>query len=115
LDYSPHHRIATLSAELSSRTITVGSAGKTFGCTGWRIGWLIGEANLIKYAAMANTRVVFSCVSPLQEAVAVAFEQAEQQGYYDSTVKAYQERMETLNKVWDELGLPVLFYNKYGR
>lgn len=107
LDYVKHHRIATFSPELSSRTITVGSAGKTFGCTGWRIGWLIGEAHLIKYAAAANTRVVYSCVSPLQEAVAAAFEQAEQHGYYEKTVIAYQNRMRTLNKVWDELGLPV--------
>jgi kynurenine aminotransferase len=93
---------------LASRTITVGSAGKTFGCTGWRIGWLIGEAHLIKYAAAANTRVVYSAVSPLQEAVAVAFEQAEKNGYYEKTVWAYLERMKTLNKVWDELGLPVI-------
>jgi kynurenine aminotransferase len=107
LDYIPHHRIGTLSPELSSRTITVGSAGKTFGCTGWRIGWLIGEPHLIKYAAAANTRVVFSCVSPLQEAVAVAFEVAEDHDYYEKTVAAYQERMKALNKVWDELGLPV--------
>jgi kynurenine aminotransferase len=114
LDYEPHHRIATLSPELSSRTITVGSAGKTFGCTGWRIGWLIGEPHLIKYAAAANTRVVFSCVSPLQEAVAVAFEQAEEHGYYDKTVAAYQERMKTLNKVWDELGLPVCLSISFG-
>ena len=108
MDFVPHHRIATFSKELASRTITVGSAGKTFGCTGWRIGWLIGQPHLIKYAAAANTRVVFSCVSPLQEAVAVAFEQAEKHGYYEATVKAYQERMKTLNKVWDELGLPVV-------
>lgn len=67
---------------------------------------MIGEPHLIKYAAAANTRVVFSCVSPLQEAVAVAFEKAESYGYYEKTVKAYEKRMKTLNKVWDELGLP---------
>jgi kynurenine aminotransferase len=85
----------------------VGSAGKTFGCTGWRIGWLIGQEHLIKYVAAAHTRIVFTCVSPLQEAIAVAFEKAEQEGYYVRTVAEYQERMQTLNKVWDELGLPV--------
>lgn len=37
----------------------------------------------------------------------MAFEKADDHGYYQSTVKAYQERMKTLNKVWDELGLPV--------
>ncbi|ODV89988.1 hypothetical protein CANCADRAFT_31087, partial [Tortispora caseinolytica NRRL Y-17796] len=42
LYYTPFTRIATLSPEISARTITVGSAGKTFAATGWRIGWLIG-------------------------------------------------------------------------
>ena len=88
----------------------MGSAGKTFGCTGWRIGWLIGEPGLIKYAAAANTRVVFTCVSPLQEAVAIALEEAEEHGYYQQTVEAYQNRMQILNKVWDELGLPVFLH-----
>lgn len=30
------------------RTLTVSSAGKTFSCTGWKIGWLLGPAHLIK-------------------------------------------------------------------
>jgi kynurenine aminotransferase len=71
---------------------------------------LIGEPHLIKYAAAAHTRIVFCCVSPLQEAVAIGFEKAEAHGYYEDTVKAYQDRMKTLNKVWDELGLPVPVY-----
>ena len=41
----------------------------------------------------------------------MAFEVAESHGYYEKTVAAYQERMRTLNKVWDELGLPVNFFH----
>jgi len=42
LYYVPFTRIATLSPELWERTLTVGSAGKAFYATGWRVGYLIG-------------------------------------------------------------------------
>ena len=29
------------------RTITIGSAGKTFSVTGWKLGWAVGPSNLI--------------------------------------------------------------------
>lgn len=56
LYYTEFTRIATLSPELQKLTLTVGSAGKTFSATGWRVGWLIGDAELIKYVAAAHTR-----------------------------------------------------------
>lgn len=37
LFYVPFTRIATLSPEIRDLTITVGSAGKNFYCTGWRV------------------------------------------------------------------------------
>jgi aspartate/methionine/tyrosine aminotransferase len=30
------------------RTITVSSAGKTFCCTGWKVGWAVAPVNIIK-------------------------------------------------------------------
>ncbi len=30
------------------RTITIGSMGKMFGVTGWKIGWIIAPAELVK-------------------------------------------------------------------
>jgi len=38
LYYVPFTRIATLSPEVEKITITVGSAGKNFYATGWRVG-----------------------------------------------------------------------------
>jgi kynurenine aminotransferase len=99
-------RIASLSNDLASRTITVGSAGKTFGCTGWRVGWLIASPELINYCAAAHTRICFVANSPLQEATAVAFERADEHQYYETTRKEYLERMDTLTGIFDELGLP---------
>lgn len=106
LDYKPQVRIATLSKELADRTITIGSAGKTFGCTGWRVGWLIGNPELINYSAAAHTRICFVANSPLQEATAIAFERAEAEGYYEKTCSEYLERRDVLQSTFDELGLP---------
>jgi len=71
LYYVPFTRIATLSPEIEKITLTVGSAGKNFYATGWRVGWLMGPAELIKPVAAAHTRICFTTVSPLQEACAV--------------------------------------------
>lgn len=38
LFYVPFTRVATLSPEVERLTLTVGSAGKNFYCTGWRVG-----------------------------------------------------------------------------
>jgi kynurenine aminotransferase len=71
LYYVPFTRIATLSPEIERLTITVGSAGKNFYATGWRVGWLMGPAHLIQHVSAAHMRICYSSVSPLQEACAV--------------------------------------------
>ena len=107
LYYVPFTRIATLSPEIARLTLTVGSAGKNFYATGWRVGWLIGPEHLIKYVAAAHTRICFSSVSPLQEAAAVGFEQADEVGFWEESKKEMKGKMTRFNEVFDELGLPV--------
>ncbi|PHH79028.1 hypothetical protein CDD80_5742 [Ophiocordyceps camponoti-rufipedis] len=106
LYYVPFTRMATLSPEIERQTLTVGSAGKNFYATGWRVGWLMGPADLIKYVSAAHTRICFSSVSPLQEACAVGFEEAEARGFWKQTVKDMRSKMDLFNGVWRELGLP---------
>lgn len=67
---SSHIRIATLPG-MWERTITVGSAGKSFCCTGWRVGWLIGPSELVKYSLLAHSRIVFCANTPLQVSLRV--------------------------------------------
>lgn len=43
-----HVRMAQLD-DLWERTVTVGSAGKTFSVTGWKLGWAYGPQALIRY------------------------------------------------------------------
>jgi len=67
-----HHRpIATLPG-MWERTITVGSAGKSFSLTGWKVGWASGPPDLI--AAVRTVRQHLSYVSsgPFQWAIVEA-------------------------------------------
>lgn len=107
LYYVPFTRIATLSPEIAKLTLTVGSAGKNFYATGWRVGWLIGPEHLIKYVSAAHTRICYSSVSPLQEAAAVGFEQADKMGFWEESKKEMQGKMKRFTEVFDELDLPV--------
>ena len=106
LFYVPFTRLATLSPEIAALTLTVGSAGKNFYATGWRVGWLIGPEHLIKYVSAAHTRICYSSVSPLQEAAAVGFEDADKEGFWDSSRKEMKSKMTRFCEVFDELGLP---------
>ena len=107
LYYVPFTRIATISPEIAAHTLTVGSAGKNFYATGWRVGWLIGPENLIKYVSAAHTRICFSSVSPLQEAAAVGFEKADEMGFWEQSKNEMQGKMRRFCEVFDELGIPV--------
>ena len=56
------------------RTITIGSAGKTFSVTGWKIGWAYGAERLMRPLMMLHQNCVYTCNTPAQEAIAVGFE-----------------------------------------
>jgi kynurenine aminotransferase len=102
----PFTRIATLSPEVEQITLTVGSAGKNFYATGWRVGWLMGPPHLIQYVSAAHTRICYSSVSPLQEACAIGFEQADAHGFWPASIASLRHKMALFNAVWDELGVP---------
>ena len=109
LYYGPSFpRPATLKSlpELSERTLTVGSAGKSFAATGWRVGWVQGPASLIQYVAAAHTRICFSTPAPLQQAVSEAFIAASENGYFEKTRQEYLKKYEIFTKVFEELELP---------
>ncbi|KAI1041526.1 hypothetical protein LB505_001649 [Fusarium chuoi] len=109
LFYVPFTRIANLSPEVEKLTLTVGSAGKNFYATGWRVGWLIGPPELIQPVTAAHTRICFSTPAPFQEAAAIGFEQADKNGFWDETIKEMKAKVDRLNEVFEELNLPVTY------
>lgn len=101
-------RPATLASlpELAQRTLTVGSAGKSFAATGWRVGWVQGPPGLIKYVTASHTRICFSTPAPLQQAVSEGFELEAENNYFAITRKEYVKKYEIFEKVFQDLGLP---------
>ena len=55
---------------MRERCIRIGSAGKTFSLTGWKVGYLTGPPDLITAAAKAHQFLTFTTPPNLQKAVA---------------------------------------------
>ncbi|MGW4942749.1 pyridoxal phosphate-dependent aminotransferase [Actinoplanes sp. NPDC004185] len=68
---APHIPLATLPGMLE-RTLRISSAGKSFSCTGWKVGWATGPAPLVSTAMRVKQFLTFVNAGPLQPAVAVA-------------------------------------------
>jgi N-succinyldiaminopimelate aminotransferase len=71
-DGARHIPIAALPG-MFERTVTIGSAGKSFGMTGWKIGWVYGPAELVRGVGQAHQYIAFAANHPAQAAVAYAF------------------------------------------
>lgn len=99
-----HTRIATLPG-MWERTITLGSAGKTFSVTGWKIGWAIAPQPIVQAIFAAHQWIPFAVSTPMQEAVAVALEGAAERDYFNWLSQMYREKRDRLLTVLDEVGL----------
>src|SRR5205085_4285063 len=55
---------------MAERTIKIGSAGKIFSLTGWKVGWIIAAPELAAIVARAHQFLTFSTAPNLQSAVA---------------------------------------------
>src|SRR5581483_12076956 len=54
---------------MRERTVRIGSAGKTFSLTGWKVGYITGPAALMKPITKAHQFVTFTTPPNLQHAV----------------------------------------------
>jgi N-succinyldiaminopimelate aminotransferase len=66
-----HLPLATLPG-MRERTVRISSAGKTFSCTGWKIGWASGPPALVAAVTKVKQFLTYVNGAPLQPAVAVA-------------------------------------------
>ena len=63
---------------MAERTIKVGSAGKIFSLTGWKVGWLVAGPALVDVAAKAHQFLTFATAPNLQSAVAFGLAQGDE-------------------------------------
>jgi aspartate/methionine/tyrosine aminotransferase len=97
-------RLASLPG-MWERCLTVGSAGKRFGVTGWRIGWIVGDTTLLNSVLSVHSRTVFSAPSPLQEACARSLSIAAQSGYFEEMRALLRRKRDMLMKTLEEVGM----------
>ncbi len=62
---------------MAERTVKVGSAGKIFSLTGWKVGWLVAAPELAKVVARAHQFLTFSTAPNLQAAVAFGLDRGD--------------------------------------
>ncbi len=55
---------------MRERTVTIGSAGKTFSFTGWKIGWVTSTPELVTAVRTAKQFLTFVSGGPFQYAIA---------------------------------------------
>jgi aspartate/methionine/tyrosine aminotransferase len=94
-DEHEHLHIASFDG-MWDRTLTIGSAGKTFSVTGWKIGWVVGHSRLTTAVRRLHQWITFAVATPLQLAVADALDEAEQNDYYARLRADYQRRRDAL-------------------
>src|SRR2546421_5879530 len=72
LVFAGEHRPLAGLPGMRERTIQISSAGKTFSCTGWKVGWACGPAALVSTVFRVKQFLTFVNAGPLQPAVAHA-------------------------------------------
>ena len=103
-DGAEHIPIATLPG-MWERTITVGSAGKSFSFTGWKVGWATGPADLVHAVRMSKQFLTYVASGPFQYAVAEGFTLG--RGYFASFAADLQSKRDLLAHGLREAGFEV--------
>ncbi|HZB69282.1 MAG TPA: aminotransferase [Sphingomicrobium sp.] len=62
---------------MAERTIKIGSAGKIFSLTGWKVGWMVAAPEMAGVAARAHQFLTFSTAPNLQSAVAFGLDEGD--------------------------------------
>ena len=91
---------------LRERCLRIGSAGKTFSLTGWKVGYITAPAPLAAVAAKAHQNLTFTTPPNLQRAVAVGL--AKDDAYFASLSADLAAKRDRLSAGLARLGFGVL-------
>jgi N-succinyldiaminopimelate aminotransferase len=87
-DEAEHVPLATLPG-MRGRTVTIGSAGKTFSFTGWKVGWVTSAPELVTAVRSVKQFLTYVASGPFQYAVAEAL------ALPDAYFEAFRRDMQT--------------------
>ena len=90
---------------MAGRTVTISSAAKMFNCTGWKIGWACGAADLIAGVRAAKQYLTYVGGAPFQPAVAQALNTEE--AWVAALRESLQAKRDRLGAALADLGFEV--------
>ena len=91
---------------MAERTVKIGSAGKIFSMTGWKVGWAVAAASLIGPVAGAHQFLTFTTAPALQ--TGVAFGLSKPDAWFDAMRADYQRSRDRLAAALAAQGYAVL-------
>jgi aspartate/methionine/tyrosine aminotransferase len=91
---------------MRDRTVKIGSAGKIFGLTGWKIGFVCAAPHILRVLAKAHQFITFTTAPSLQ--VAVAYGLGKPDDYFLQMRADLARSRDRLSKGLASLGFPVL-------
>jgi N-succinyldiaminopimelate aminotransferase len=91
---------------MAERTITIGSAGKTFSFTGWKIGWAVAPAPLIDAVRTTKQFLTYVSGGPFQYAVAEGLDLPD--AYFAGFTAALQHQRDVLSDGLTAVGFDVM-------
>ena len=100
-DGTKHISMASLPG-MEERTITINGMSKTYGVTGWRVGWTIAPPRITDAIRKVHDFLTVGAPAPLQEAGASALSLPE--GYYANLAEGYRKRRDRLVPALEEVG-----------
>ncbi|XP_074141011.1 kynurenine--oxoglutarate transaminase 1 isoform X2 [Sminthopsis crassicaudata] len=108
-DEEKHISIASLPG-MWERTLTIGSAGKTFSVTGWKVGWVLGPDHLMKHLRTVHQNSLYHCPTQAQEAVSSSFSRelrlfGEPDSYFVQLPKDVQKRRDHMLNSLQAIGM----------
>lgn len=104
-DGAAHRPLMALDG-MRERTVRIGSAGKTFSLTGWKVGYVTGPARLIDPVAKAHQWVTFTTPPNLQQAVAYGLRKDD--SYYQDLARDLEAKRDRMARGLQALGFSVL-------
>ncbi|MFE0204647.1 pyridoxal phosphate-dependent aminotransferase [Streptomyces sp. NPDC058985] len=103
-DTAEHIPLATFPG-MRERTVTIGSAGKTFSFTGWKVGWVTAAPALVTAVRSAKQYLTYVASGPFQYAVAEALRLPD--SYFDDFRADMRAKRELLAGGLEQAGFKV--------
>ena len=99
------HRPISTYPGMAERTVTISSAAKMFNCTGWKIGWACGPADLIAGVRAAKQYLSYVGGAPFQPAVAYALDNED--AWVESLRQSLEAKRDKLTTALTDIGFEV--------